>query len=140
MSTPTGYDVLGEDIRYARATNLSFDTNNNTVDIKVTAVPVVEEIVGTISQAVNTQGEDDVEDNPLITTDTLATAVKSHVNDYLTLRNTYQCSYRGNPELQSGDVIGLQTRYMPDITVLVLACSISFNGALRGEITAKGLS
>lgn len=140
VSTPTGYDVLGEDIRYARATNLSFDTNNQTVDIKVTAIPVVEEIVGTISQAVNTQGEDDVEDNPLITSDALANAVKSHVNDYLTLRNTYQCSYRGNPELQSGDVIGLQTRYMPDITVLVLACSISFNGALRGEITAKGLS
>ena len=56
------------------------------------------------------------------------------------MRNTYDMSYRGNPEIEVGDLIGMQTRYTDDMPVLVLTDEITFNGALRGQIKAKGLN
>ena len=55
------------------------------------------------------------------------------------MRNTYQISYRGNPELEAGDIIGLQTLYTDNIDALILVDEIKFNGAVSGKVKVKGL-
>ena len=63
------------------------------------------------SYPVALDGEIDKEENPLITNDTMCAALADQVKKYLQMQNTYQTKYRGNPELEVGDVIGLQTLY-----------------------------
>ena len=92
-----------------------------------------------VSYDVAGDGETDVEENPLITSDGMSDALAEHVAKYLQMRNTYDASYRGNPELEAGDIIGLQTRYTDDMDALLLVDEIEFNGSLKGKVKVKGL-
>ena len=122
---------------YGRAVDLVMSAGTKTVTI--TGVPLTESVV-TINTTVNATGEVDIEENPLITNEAMRIALTNHVIGYLSMRNTYDMSYRGNPEIEVGDLIGMQTRYTDDMPVLVLTDEITFNGALRGQIKAKGLN
>ena len=84
-------------------------------------------------------GEVDKEENPLITNDSMCLALANHVKNYLQMRNTYDADYRGNPEMEVGDIIGLQTRYTNEMDALILVDEISFNGSLSGKMKVKGL-
>lgn len=55
------------------------------------------------------------------------------------MRNTYDATYRGNPELEVGDIIGLQTMYTDEMDALVLVDEITFNGSLSGKVKVKAL-
>lgn len=74
-----------------------------------------------------------------ITNDTMCAALADQVKKYLQMRNTYQTKYRGNPELEVGDVIGLQTLYTDEMDALILVDEITFNGSLSGKLKVKGL-
>lgn len=78
-------------------------------------------------------------ENPLIANPAHAQAVAEWVKDYLLLRGTYKLKYRGSPEIDTLDTIFLQSRFRGRFAAYVLRHSIHFNGALRGEITAKGI-
>ena len=92
-----------------------------------------------VSYPVNLDGEIDKEENPLITNDEMCSALANHVMKYLQMRNTYEASYRGNPELEVGDIIGLQTLYTDEMDALILVDEITFNGSLSGKMKVKGL-
>ena len=92
-----------------------------------------------VSYPVNLDGETDKETNPLITNDDMCVALAEHVKKYLTMRNTYDATYRGNPELEVGDIIGLQTMYTDEMDALVLVDEITFNGSLSGKVKVKAL-
>ena len=92
-----------------------------------------------VSYPVALEGEIDKEENPLITNDTMCAALANHVKSYLTMRNTYEANYRGNPELEVGDIIGLQTLYTDEMDALILVDEITFNGSLSGKMKVKGL-
>lgn len=92
-----------------------------------------------VSHNVAADGEIDVEENPLISSESMSDALAEHAAKYLQMRNTYDASYRGNPEVEVGDVIGLQTRYTDDMDALVLVHEIDFNGSLKGKMKVKGL-
>jgi len=85
-------------------------------------------------------GEDDIEENHLITNKTMADAHADHVATYLQLRNTYDASYRGSPELEAGDIISLQTLYDNVVYGIVLIDQLNFNGAISGNLKVKGLA
>lgn len=121
---------------YARAVDLEMSSGRKQVTIA--GIPLTEHTtVQTL--AVSSNGSVDVEKNPLITDPNMAKALASHVAAYLQLRNTYDVSYRGNPELECGDIIGLQTMYTPVVKGLVLTDEITYNGALRGKAKVKML-
>ena len=127
--------LISSDI-YAQAVDLVLASGSKFVEI--TGVPLVKtETIHTVD--INPDGETDSETNPLITSDTLRDALAVHAAAYLSLRNTYEVSYRGNPELESKDTVMMQTRYSGLIPLLVLKNSLSFTGALSGGITGKGL-
>ena len=67
-------------------------------------------------------------DNPLITDTENAAAVAGWVRDWLLYRNTYEFEYRGNPELDPGDLIWLETQFAPSVTpARVLKSELSYS-------------
>ena len=135
---PTGSLVTPNPYLYARYAKFVFTPRLDDPVISIYAMPVIEEIKGASSVDLNSSGADDVEDNAIITDSDMADAVRDQVADYLELRDTYTLDYRGNPELDAGDVIGLQTRYVADRTAVILEHEIYFNGALHGHMVVKG--
>ena len=121
---------------YARAADLVLSSGTKTVTI--TGKTLTENSV-VVSYPVAQSGEIDKEENPLITNDTMCQALANHVKSYLQMRNTYEASYRGNPEMEVGDIIGLQTLYTDEIDALILVDEITFDGSLSGKMTVKGL-
>lgn len=121
---------------YARAADLVLSSGTKTVTIigkTLTENSVV------VSYPVAQSGEIDKEENPLITNDTMCQALANHVKSYLQMRNTYEANYRGNPEMEVGDIIGLQTLYTDEMDALILVDEITFDGYLSGKMTVKGL-
>lgn len=121
---------------YARAADLVLSSGTKTVTI--TGKTLNENSV-VVSYPVAQSGEIDKEENPLITNDTMCAALANHVKSYLQMRNTYEASYRGNPEMEVGDIIGLQTLYTDEMDALILVDEIIFDGSLSGKMTVKGL-
>lgn len=121
---------------YARAADLVLSSGTKTVTI--TGKTLTENSV-VVSYPVAQSGEIDKEENPLITNDTMCQALANHVKSYLRMRNTYEASYRGNPEMEVGDIIGLQTLYTDEMDALILVDEITFDGSLSGKMTVKGL-
>lgn len=121
---------------YARAADLVLSSGTKTVTI--TGKTLTENSV-VVSYPVAQSGEIDKEENPLITNDTMCQALADHVKNYLQMRNTYEASYRGNPEMEVGDIIGLQTLYTDEMDALILVDEITFDGSLSGKMTVKGL-
>lgn len=131
----TGVRVIEEHV-YAQAVDLVLEPGVK--GIMITGIPQGKtETIATVD--VNPEGETDREANELITSDAMRDALSAHVRAYLSLRNTYDVTYRGNPELETRDVVQMQTRYTGIIPVLVLTDSITFTGALRGSIKGQGL-
>ena len=131
----SGGSVVSQAI-YARAADLVLSSGTKTVTI--TGKTLSENSV-VVSYPVALEGEVDKEENPLITNDTMCNALADHVKSYLTMRNTYDADYRGNPEMEVGDIIGLQTAYTPEMDALILVDEITFNGSLSGKMKVKGL-
>lgn len=121
---------------YARAADLVLSSGTKTVTI--TGKTLTENSV-VVSYPVAQSGEIDKEENSLITNDTMCQALADHVKSYLQMRNTYEASYRGNPEMEVGDIIGLQTLYTDEMDALILVDEITFDGSLSGKMTVKGL-
>lgn len=121
---------------YARAADLVLSSGTKTVTI--TGKTLTENSV-VVSYPVAQSGEIDKEENPLITNDTMCQALVNHVKSYLQMRNTYEANYRGNPEMEVGDIIGLQTLYTDEMDALILVDEITFDGSLSGKMTVKGL-
>lgn len=121
---------------YARAADLVLSSGTKTVTI--TGKTLTENSV-VVSYPVAQSGEIDKEENPLITNDTMCQALANHVKSYLQMRNTYEANYRGNPEMEVGDIIGLQTLYTDEMDALILVDEITFDGSLSGKMTVKGL-
>ena len=121
---------------YAQAADLVLSAGTKT--ITVTGKPLSQQAT-IYTLPVASQGSVDEEKNPLLTDMDMCRALASHVAGYLQMRNTYDVSYRGNPELECGDIIGLQTMKNRLAVGLVLTDEITYNGALRGKVKIKAL-
>ena len=130
-----GGSLLSSEI-YGRAADLVLSSGQKTITISGKAI---EESSTVVTYPVAAQGEVDVEQNPLITSDTMCAALASHIQQYLTMRNTYDAQYRGNPELEVGDIIGLQTEYTSEMDAIILRDELTFQQSLSGRLKVKGL-
>jgi hypothetical protein len=87
----------------------------------------------------DTRGEEEVIENPLVTTDAHKAALEKHIADYLAFRATYTLDYRGNPEIEAGDLIRLQSQFTASFPALVLKHEITLNTSLSGSGIFKGI-
>ena len=134
--TVTGGTIVSQHI-YSQAADLELSAGTKTVLVQ--GITVNEgSVVHTYEYG--SSGEDDIEENHLITNKAMADAHAEHVATYLQLRNTYDASYRGSPELEAGDIISLQTLYDNVVYGIVLVDKIDFNGSLSGNLKVKGLA
>lgn len=133
--TVEGGELISAQI-YGRAADLVLTPGVKTVT--VTGL-TLEQPFSLYNYPVSGAGQIDYEENPLITDYDRAKALAEHTAAYLTMRNTYDASYRGNPELETGDVIGLQTYHTGEMDALILINEINYNGALSGKLKVKGL-
>jgi hypothetical protein len=83
------------------------------------------------------EGEKETISNLLITSETQKENILNWYVNYLSLRDTYDTEYRGNPEIEPGDIILTRSFFTPNIKSLVLRNEIKFNGALSGKILTK---
>ena len=101
----------------------------------------VNAMVATKYLPVSATGEDDVEDNPLMTNHNPNFGWwRELYADYLSHRLIHTVSYRGNPELQCGDAIYYETPFGTLALALVLSTQIVFNGAISGTLILKNLA
>ncbi len=122
---------------YARAADLVLSSGTKTV---VITGRTLQENSVVVSYPVALTGEVDKEENPLITNDTMCAALADQVKKSICkCRTPIRQNTVANPELEVGDVIGLQTLYTDEMDALILVDEISFNGSLSGKMKVKGL-
>lgn len=131
----SGGSLLSAEI-YGQAADLELSAGTKTVTITGYAL---EQSSAILTYTNSPTGEVDAEDNPLITDYDMALALAKHFAAYLTMRNTYDAAYRGNPELETRDIIGVQTGFTDEMDALILVNEITYNGALSGRMKVKGL-
>lgn len=134
--TVTGGSVVSSEV-YAQAMDVVLTSGTKTIVVE--GITINEGSV-VHTYAYGSSGEDDIEENKLITNKAMADAHAEHVSKYLTLRNTYDSEYRGNPELETGDIISLQTPYDNVVYGIVLVDQIDFGGSISGKLKVKGLA
>lgn len=90
-------------------------------------------------------GSDDIENSNLITPlyglqagerDYIESAAGFFMR-YLRKQKTYEFDYRGNPLLECGDIINIQTDYSASIQAVVLRHELNYNGAYSGKMIVK---
>lgn len=131
----SGGSVVSKNV-YARAVDLVLSEGTKTITI--IGKPITEQQT-IYTLPVKSSGSIDVEKNPLITNHSMCVALADHVAEYLQYRNTYDVTYRGNPEMECGDVIGMQTAFTDLLKGLVLTDEITYNGALKGKAKIKAI-
>ena len=120
---------------YGRAADVVF-TNNATKTVTVMG-KVLQESTTVYTFEYALDGSVDEEKNPLVTNDQMVSDMAAWVSGWLRQRSTYDAQYRGNPELETGDPINMETRYQESALGLVLTDEITFNGALSGRVKVK---
>lgn len=78
-------------------------------------------------------------ENPLLDGDDVKGYV-DYIYNILKHKNVYTVSFRGDPALDAGDIIYIQTQFKERIPALILTNKWTFSGgSLKGEIVARGL-
>lgn len=90
-----------------------------------------------ISHVVGQKGEVKTLANPLITDVANASNTAVWIADWLLKRNEYEVPYRGSPELDPYDLIYAQSKFEEYFPVRITKNVITFNGAIRGQMTVR---
>lgn len=94
---------------------------------------VIEVLKNVISSEFNTYGERCPISNILIMDATHATNYAQWIGEGINRRNQYKISDRGFPELDTGDVVSLDTIYVEGVEAAILSSEISYNGTISGK-------
>ena len=90
-----------------------------------------------ISRQTGLQGSLEVWENPLVSSPIHAADLADWVGDYLKADREYDLEYRGDPRIDTNDLVFLENKYVPDLLVRVYDHTLKFNGALAGTIKAR---
>ena len=118
---------------YAGACYLTINGNGQ-VNVVISGKKL-EEKTRVVTYLKNIDGEIAEIDNPLVTSDDVANNLNVVMTDYLTKRSIYDSSYRGNVELDVGDIIYTDSNFSKDLESRILKHEISFDGTMKGKIT-----
>lgn len=75
--------------------------------------------------------------NPLISTVAQAQRLAQWLGNYYRADKEYSYTYRGNPELDTNDIIKQENLYVPNMRVNVLQNKITYNGGISGKIRTR---
>ena len=130
FKTPNDYAIV--------TVNKSTDFPNvDTLEIFVTAKSYYNFTSSDTSTAVNSDGKSIRWENPIASSKNEALDVTYWLKKYMKDHIVYDYQYRGNPEIEVGDIIKQENDFVSDMKVYVEEHKIGFNGALSGEIKTK---
>ena len=86
---------------------------------------------------VNTTGSNPTFGNQLISTQKHALEVAKWLANYYANNITYEVNYRGEPRIDAGDYIFLESEVLNNLQVEVESHTINFNGALSGTLSLR---
>lgn len=149
--------ALINNIRFSHNTNFRIDRNQmyeepvGTVEQKVKEVrvkiytyqldddnipqPVDDSVY--LTQTINASGTIKTCENPLIDTQEKAELLLTWLSNYYSSNVSYAVNYRGDPRLQAGDRISLESAYKNNLQVDIEKKKFSFNGAFGGNLELR---
>lgn len=141
-----GSIVLDKEMIHGADVNITFNPGSNVVKVLLKSdVFGVETVDKTVIH--NADGDEDTtEDSPLFAVNQTGNGnpgifdIKDWIDKYSTYldyTDTYSFDYRGNPEIETGDIINFQTDYSASLKGVVLCNSITFDGTFSGTLTVK---
>lgn len=90
-----------------------------------------------VSRQLNTSGNQEAWENPLVSDMVHASNLLDWIGDYLKSDRQYDLGYRGDPRIDANDIAFLENKYVPDLLLRVYEHTLKFNGALSGSIKAR---
>ena len=90
-----------------------------------------------MSRQLNTSGSRECWENPLVSDFVHAVDLADWIGDYMRADREYDLEYRGEPRIDTNDIMFLENKYVPDLLVRVCDHTLKFNGALSGTIKAR---
>lgn len=91
----------------------------------------------TVSYQINPKGTDTAFENPLIDDIEEAYKLAEWIAAYVGEQKDYAFNWRGDPAVESNDVIYIQNTFLPKMKLRILKNTINFNGALSGSIEGR---
>lgn len=88
-------------------------------------------------KAVNNRGSDKEWQNPLISDLSHCNSVAAWLADYFASGIEYELSYRGEPAIDVGDVIGQENKYDSNLKTIVEESQLKFDGAISGALITR---
>ena len=86
---------------------------------------------------INPTGITKTVNNPLIHTTAHARLVAEWLANYYINNVSYSVNYRGEPRVQAGDIIHMESDFKNNLQVEVQTNKLSFNGAWKGELELR---
>ena len=89
------------------------------------------------SRQLNSVGTMEIWENPLVSDAEHAADLADWIGDYMRADREYDLKYRGEPRLDSNDLMFLENKYVPDLLIRVYEHELTFDGAFSGTIRAR---
>ena len=75
--------------------------------------------------------------NPLVSDIEMAERLAEWLGEYYSASVEYEYNTRGNPEMDSADIIYQENEFVENMKVNVYRQTLNFNQAFRGKVTAR---
>jgi hypothetical protein len=112
------------------------DTSYQAIEVTVNGYEYVKTSL-IVGKTIGTRGYTKTWSNPLVSSDILANELLDWISSYYAADKQYELSYRGDPALEAGDVFYINTSQIDNAKSKVYEHSITFNGAITGNIKAR---
>ena len=89
------------------------------------------------TKSLNAKGRTIKWENPLISDMKMAQDLANWLGDYYSAGVEYEYETRGNPELDTNDIIFQENEFRPDMKVMVYRHTIKFNQTFSGKVTVR---
>lgn len=90
-----------------------------------------------VERVVHAVGESKTLQNPLVSTTEHATLLAEWLGNYYGNNISYDLPYRGEPRINAGDIIHMESEKKSNLQVEITSNDISFNGAFSGKIELR---
>lgn len=90
-----------------------------------------------VERVVHAVGENKILQNPLVSTQEHATLLAEWLGNYYGNNISYDLKYRGEPRVNAGDIIHMESEKKSNLQVEVTSNDISFNGAFSGRVELR---
>ena len=126
--TPTGYVIPA-------ATSYSYPETTLTKPLKMVTVAYGEE--GSFEWPVNTIGESQTVENPLVTTAQQATSIALWVQNTLNSRKSVKGDFRGDPRLDLFDIVEVEGKYGKIAPVAIEQIKYTYSGSFKATYAGR---